>query len=313
MADGGAERENATSFSSLPPALQHAIFVRVPVDARARAKLVSRGWNCSLSDVSLWTRLDLSPASGVRVRVTDDVLRRASGLARGALVALDVSYCDPDVTHDMLLAVMAANVGLTELRCNRALYHELSDTAIQALLHAAPRLTALDAHVSCNANEQLLSMLRNEPPFGPLRVHHLNVSYNALAPAEREAAVTALAADIAAHDSLSSLALRFAALAAPVVLDVVVDAVLLRRVHFLELLSCRLSPASAPSLARLLLGGSALTQLRIWISDQLLNAPAAALLAGALRANSTLTTLILGGVVSTSGTMRLLQPRCWMR
>jgi hypothetical protein len=85
----------------------------------------------------------------------------------------------------------------------------------------------------------------------------------------------------------------------PGALDAVVDAALIRRlsaVTFTNLAHCRLSPTSTPALARLL-GGSALTELRIWNDgQQLLDAPAAALLADALRASSTLKTLTLGCV-----------------
>ncbi len=117
MADEAAvEEEEAarTSFVSLPCALQHAILRRVPVDARARAKLVSSGWRDELADVSLWTLLDLSAGSGVTCTVNDAALRGASGLARGGLTALDVSEAGA-VTPEALLAVAAANAGaLTE-------------------------------------------------------------------------------------------------------------------------------------------------------------------------------------------------------
>jgi hypothetical protein len=265
------------------------------VDLRARAKLVSRGWNSVLSEVSLWTRLDLSRCSGVRVRVTDAVLRGAAGLARGGLTALDVSGCW-HVTHEALLAVVAVNGGaLTELRVCHGAGRELPHN-VEALSRAAPLLRVLDVNVAEFAGEQLLSLLRKDAPFGPLRMHRLHALCHQLAAAEHEAAVTALAAGVGAHDSLSSLTLQYAALDAPAVLDAVVDAVLLRRMHSLELSSCRLTPASALALARLL-GGGALAELRIWNSQlPVLDAPAAALLANALRDNSTLATLMLGAV-----------------
>jgi hypothetical protein len=61
----------------------------------------------------------------------------------------------------------------------------------------------------------------------------------------------------------------------------------------LEFVICSLSPASAPALARLL-GGSALTALEIHgANEQLLDEPAAVLLGAALRANTTLTSLLV--------------------
>jgi hypothetical protein len=120
------------------------IFARLPVDERARCMLVCRGWRDTLTDVSLWTRLDLSPSSGVRVRVTDDVLRGASGLARGALTALDVTGCG-DITYVALLAVAATNAGtLMELYACRGAGEWLGVAEAQSL-------AALGAAAACAA------------------------------------------------------------------------------------------------------------------------------------------------------------------
>jgi hypothetical protein len=293
-----AEQALCETLPPLPPALVLRVFALLPVDACARAACVSRTWRRAvLAAARVRTRLDLSRSSGVSVRVTDAVLRAASGLAHGGLTALDVSG-RAEVRPDELLAVVTANAfALTELRACKGAYLELSYAEVEALLRAAPLLRVLHADVQCEAGEQLLlSMLRYEAPFGPLRMHRLHVRFLRLTPAEHAAAVTALAAATAAHDSLSSLKLEHAALRTPAVLDAVVDAALLRRIRSLELDACDLTPASAPALARLL-GGGVLTELRIWNDRQrhLLDAPAAALLADALRANSTLTTLHLAG------------------
>jgi hypothetical protein len=71
-------------------------------------------------------------------------------------------------------------------------------------------------------------------------------------------------------------------------LDAVVDAAIA-----LMLSNCNVTPASAPALARLIRSG-ALIELGVWSNrQQLLGQPAAALIADALRANSTLTSLKL--------------------
>jgi hypothetical protein len=76
-------------------------------------------------------------------------------------------------------------------------------------------------------------------------------------------------------------------------LDAVVDAALTLRLPSLTLFACNVTPASAPALARLISGG-ALTELRVWNNrQQLLDQPAAALIAAALGASSTLTSLKL--------------------
>jgi hypothetical protein len=80
---------------------------------------------------------------------------------------------------------------------------------------------------------------------------------------------------------------------APAALDAVVDAALARRLSSVKLYDCNLLPASAPALARLLRGDT-LTELHMYGAyRQLLDAPAAALLANALRANTSLTALSL--------------------
>jgi hypothetical protein len=71
-----------------------------------------------------------------------------------------------------------------------------------------------------------------------------------------------------------------------------VDAAVALRLASLTLFACNVTPASAPALARLINGG-ALIELRIYNGQQLLDQPAAALIAHVLRANSTLTSLKL--------------------
>jgi hypothetical protein len=132
-------------------------------------------------------------------------------------------------------------------------------------------------------------VLRNDPPFGPVRVRHLRV----LGGGVGENDVLMLAADVSAHVGLTVLELTGLRLHTPAALGAVVDAALARRVSCLNLDFCRLSPASAPALARLLDDGS-LTALRVndhevrWQDD-----PALSVLCDASRASSTLTSLFL--------------------
>jgi hypothetical protein len=289
MADSGA--------SLLPHALALHVFSLLPADDHARAACVCRGWHTTLEEPSLWTRLDLSPSSGVRVRVTDAALAAAAGKARGQLAALDVSGCD-DVTFDALLAVVQANGGALRELCAGAPEHNslqfFGAGRIERLLQAAPQLIVCHAEVlnwSSVANAR--RTLRNEPPFQPLRMRALCVDSPGGAD---EAAVCEVAADIAAHASLRHLELPTAPLGTPAALGAVVDAALAGQMHSLCLLGCRLSPASAPALSRLLLGSGTLTELSIsQLGQQLLDGPSAALLADALRANNTLHVLSLVG------------------
>jgi hypothetical protein len=293
------------SFESLPHALQLAVFALLPVDQRMRCAEVRRSWHATLADSSLWTRLDLSGASAVVARVTDELLRAASERAGGQLESLDATGCD-NITLAALLAVVTANAAaLRELRVATSappLYEALLRAApqlrvfgsaycfsaehVEALLVAAPRLDAFYTEVYSASRADTRRMLRNEPPFGPLRAGFLTAANGG------EAEVIALAADMAGHTSLTGCSIHDAQLDTPAAVDALMGAVLTLRMTSLELHECFLSPAAAPALARVLAGGW-VTKLHVVSSEQMLDAPAATLLSNALRLNSTLTDLAL--------------------
>jgi hypothetical protein len=287
--------EPALTLTSLPHAVALHIVSLLPADARACAACVCRGWGAVLSERSLWTRLDLSASSGVRVRVTDAVLAGAAAKARGQLAALDVSGCER-VSFDALLAVVRANAGSLRELCFNVITGEhgtpqtLDAILVERMVLAAPQLTA------CHADEfaavdfaDTHRLLRNEPPFQPLRLHALCVDFEVHAD---EASVLALAADFAAHASLQRVELQHAPMRTLAALDAVVDVALARYLVSLRFWFCHLTPATAPALVRLLSGGL-LTELFIHQDLPLLDGPSAALLGGALRANSTLTSLFV--------------------
>jgi hypothetical protein len=299
VAPAAAEESEAASFASLPHALALHVFsaAELPADARARAKLVCTGFRDTLTDVSLWTRLDLSAASGVTCTVNDAALSCASGFARGGLTALNLCECD-DITAAALLAVINSNAGaLRELRTPRRfrlgrLYGADANTAVMnALLRAAPLLSAFHADVNCMI-KQARALLRNEAPYGPLRMHAFSVAWDTPDDGTEEA-VAAFSRDLAAHASLASLYLTWAPLHLSLALDAVVEAVLACRLRSCTFSECRLSPASAPALARLL-SGDVLTKLTIDNGpERLLDEAAATSLGDALRANCTLTSFSL--------------------
>jgi hypothetical protein len=307
MAAAGAASAHAEplppppSFASLPASLALHVFAALPADARARAGAVCRAWRDATAERSLWAALDLSASSGVSVDATDAVLLAAAAKAGGKLRLLDVTGCSR-VSHEALLTVAAANAGaLRELRASgRCPSTDASSPpgldACAALLRAAPRLRALVLDACAYSADEARAALRNEAPFGPLRLRSLAVR----GVYADESVVCALAADVAAHASLRALEL-VAALHAPAALDAVVDAALDARLSSLTLCYCRLSFASAAALARLLSGdgarGGALTELTIrGEHNPLLDEAGAALLCGALRANTSLTALTLRGV-----------------
>jgi hypothetical protein len=276
-----AERESS-ALPPLPLALALAVFALLPVDARLRCREVCRGWRAVLLERSLWTRLDLSEASGGLARpATEGLLRAAASPAGGQLHFLDVSACG-GITHASLLAVLTANAGaLRELRAWMVGGVRLPGPAlIEALLRAAPQLRVFDADVRCNSMPEAQPLLRNEGAWAPLRLREVDFDV------PTEAAVLSLAADVAAHASLTSFWVSGALLDMPAALDAIVAVALAKRLDFLAFVYCCLCPTGAPALARLL-GGDALRLLLINNNNgPLLDGAAATVLADALRTDA---------------------------
>jgi hypothetical protein len=203
---------------------------------------------------------------------------------------LDVFRCD-QLSYEALLYAVTANADtLLELRLSGD--GEVIDCdRTETLLRAAPRLCELVTDVYCGGAEEAARMLRNEGVFQPLRISDLTVSVHD--GDEDEEALLAFAAALAAHARPLTL-LSFDGTTINVLeLDAVVDAALTNRLSVCYFAACFFGPASVPSLVRLL-GGGALTSLHIYNRGrQLLDAPAAALLADALRTHGVLQSLHL--------------------
>jgi hypothetical protein len=299
MADE-APLQVAAPVTALPLSLLHMIWLALPPDARARCAAVCRAWRAGLDDARLWTRLDLSEASRLVCFVDDEALAAAAAKARGSLTALDVSGRFA-VSADTLLAVVRANAGalrdLREVDVEREPTHfAVPDEArsVEALLRAAPHLRELhtDAGASYRTCDAVRAMLRNEPPYGPLRLHDVEVAADVETPPPADD-VEALAAEIAAHASLTSLKLLELHIERPAVFA---DAALSLRLSKLALISCNVPHGLLPALARVLAGGA----LRVLTVERLrpgglLDAEEASVaeLCAALRANATLTELTL--------------------
>jgi hypothetical protein len=318
-ADAAGDAEEAapaTTVAALPRALLAKVLARLPVDARLRCSEVCRDWRHVLTtEHSLWTALDLSESSGVMHAVTDALLRAAAAKAGGALTALNLTGCYARcyVSYAALLEVVAcSSASLSELRMARALCIDQCTCAnVAALLCAAPRLALMLADAHCDTLDAT-RMLRCEGVFQPLRVGKLHVADDAAADAADDdddddddnrgdgarVMMSAFAAALAAYATpLLFLGLTAAPLGESGALDALVDAALANRLVGVSFVRCGLSPAAAvPALARLL-GGGALTSLSVHgCGVQLLDAPAAALLGGALRANGVLQRLTLKDV-----------------
>jgi hypothetical protein len=155
-----------------------------------------------LADPSLWQVLDLTLTGGVAAeRVTANLVRGAVARAAGQLKQLSYNGL-PQL--NMVALVVSDGAQLQQVNTDAALSIEEMETVFAA----APRLQALNARVSdqCMA---LLPLLRNDPPYGPLRISRLTVSFYQASDAD----VLTFAAAVAAHESLKGfviLNVRFA-------------------------------------------------------------------------------------------------------
>jgi hypothetical protein len=275
-----------TLLDVLPLALALRIFASLPVDARLRAAGVCRSWRCMLAERALWTRLDLTPASGVR-NPTNALLRAAAARAGGQLEVLHLWY-NVVRSHDALLPVLVANAGsLGELVLHAPDEHrQPSADDVAALLRAAPGLRLLETGIDCDG-EAALPVLRKEPPFGALSLIRADLGADVGWPAVLDG--------LTAHTALEGIELStWPELQAES--DAVLGALLaLPRLRMVSLLSG--PPASV--VARLL-SRPALASLGAWGDEHrgpLLDSPASiALLCDALRANTQLQELTLYNV-----------------
>jgi hypothetical protein len=309
--DAAAAAGECCHVALLPLAMLLCVLALVPVDSRLRCAEVCRGWRVAVADRRLWLRLDLSHTSGVGYAVSDALLLcAAAARAAGSLQELDLTGCNKTCCNKKHLlefaAVMAAVTAnartLRELRlCDfRDTEDETTLNAkdISALLAVATQLQVLDVEAGVNLGDDARRMLRGEPPFGPLRLRNVSVSF--MDREYNEAIFLACLADVASHTWTTGLQIYDAWLDNPVALDAVVDLALARRFTAVSLRHCWLSPASVPALARLL-GSSALTELVLRSSNYggpqpFEDVDTAAQLAAALRANSTLQRLELHGI-----------------
>lgn len=313
--DVAATEAPTLSLTSLPTPLSHRILLLLEVDERARASCVSPAWRDLLADPALWTRLDLiklqercfkrSRSIDLSHEFSNSILLGATRRARGELCRLEIFQgsfnCLSPVP--LLLEVLAANAGsLRELQISRLdLPHAMMldhffNAALETLVAAAPLLELFEIKLVGRAGcEVAPRLMRAEPPFPvPVRLHGLEVDLQgrpdmqplaaALADAELQPTLAALTFN--SYDCRRTRAAQ----------DILVDALLLRRA--LRSLTIVGRAPSAASMARLLAGGT-LTHLDfveiVGSQPVFKNAAGAALVADALRANTTLTSLLLWG------------------
>jgi hypothetical protein len=294
-------------FATLPREVTAAVFALLPADTRLLCRGVCRSWRATLSEARFWAALDLSAAARLaRGDATSALLRAAAARAAGRLATLDISGCGR-IRHEALLRVVGANASMLRdvfMVCGDD--HRAAAATVpqlEALLQAGPQLRALHVDAACASVAEALPLLTGAaPPWqrgGPLRVRSLSV---AVTDADAGASIRALADALPAHAPLEELRLLRAPLDQPGALGAVVDAcVECHSLRSLRLDATRLGADAAPQLARLLRAGTRLRNLHLEVDalrpvKPLLDDAGAALIADALRANATLTSLRLVGV-----------------
>jgi hypothetical protein len=280
---------------ALPVALARELFARLPVDVRLRCREVSLAWRDALAERSLWTALVLAPTHLQCPRLSSGLVRAAAARADGHLTYLFHKRILPYTVDDnaALLDVARANAGALRWLT----VGSLSLESAVALLAAAPSLHSLDAlRLTTVTIADAFRVLRKEPPFEPLCVHFLSLDAGSPEiPADVPAAtVVSLLGDVASYEKLKRLQLECFPLNTPGVMDALMNAASTRRLTTLSLTRCDFEPGTAAALARFVAQAS-LQDFRVaGMRGVQLDAPAAALLGDALRANRTLTSLCLG-------------------
>ena len=271
---------------ALPEPVLRVIMLALPVNARGRAACVCRSWRALLSDVSLWQVLDLTTAAAVaRNGLTDTLVRGAVARAAGRLRVITFGDDQRQGMVELLTDALLDYGGEVLEEVNTDDYLSVDD--IEALVAAAPRLQVLNANVLGECRE-LLPFVRNDAPYGSLRVGVLDAIFGRASAAAEE---VALAAAVAAHESLKCL--RLANVRHARCLNALVDAATQRRVSWLRIDDSISDAETVPALARLLQCNS-LTKLEVdcdaFTPEQEASAPA---LCAALRTCRTLTHLEL--------------------
>jgi hypothetical protein len=232
-------------FDALPVAVLRRILGALPIDSRGRACAVCRAWRDVLADASLWQVLDLTPAGGVpEERVTANLALASAARAAGQLRFMNLGRFD--LANFEYQLVEAHGGSLRELHCHG---FPLATIVVRLLLDHSPHLEQLHAAVELDASDAG-SLLRKEPPFGPVRAHQVDIICS---DGDTTGVLLEVARAVVAHSHIRVFSVDFRDLDDdPAVLDAFLDAVRVARIPFLYLESSRFRPGNDRALARLL-------------------------------------------------------------
>ena len=226
-----------------------AFLMRLPVDARLRAREVSRGCRTLLNEPRFWTVLDFSRGSGVEARVSRALLFAAGERGRGHLHTLNLTGVGGLSYEDLAQFVAAQGQSLRSVTVLEWLM--ISADSVTRLCRSAP-LCTLRCGVYCSGPAEALPLLRCEAPCAQLHVVKLWVSgfYN------NEHAVLDLAAALPSHSGkIKVLTVREAPLGNGVVAAALIRSIAEARVSNVTFDYCHIAPASLSGLTWLLEDG----------------------------------------------------------
>ena len=242
-------------LSPLPRWFVHAVFLLLPVDTRLRCSEVDRAWRALLVDTTLFSCVDLSASSGV-ARFSSPLLLAAVDKAGGRLRALDVSeQGDWSVPLQTLRDTLVANATTLKelLVVDPGWWFDVAQ--VTDLLEARPSLERLELNVGAIVTTadigQCSRLIRNEQPFGPVRLRGLVFDGRDLDSLER---VEAFFADLHKQQLLIYLGFNHASFTDAATMRVFVDAAL--KFESILLWGCHCTPATVPELTRLLSGAA---------------------------------------------------------
>ena len=243
-----------TVFSPLPRFFVRAVFFLLPADQRLRCSEVSRAWRALLADTSLWSFLTLSTKSGC-TRFSEALFRAVVAKAGGQLRVLDVyGRIGEELSTPTLLDALASNA--TSLKLLIALSPSVSTwhtpAQVENLLEAAP-LSLCFLNVHPDNVEQARRCLRNEPPYGRLRLDGLLVKGEGQLVSSES--LEALCSDLVKHPTLAKVIIDQVPLCTASAMRIFVNAAIALRVKIICLVSCGCTRACVPELTRLVSAG----------------------------------------------------------
>ena len=238
-----------TQFGELPLDFVALVLMRLPVDARLRAREVSRGWRALLNEPRFWLVLNFTRGSGVVARLTLALLFAAGERGRGHLHTLDLTGTEGLLAEDLVQFVAAHGQSLRTVTAPEKIHFRADE--VTRLCRSAP-LCTLRCRVRCRAAEAP-PLLRCEAPCALVHVVQLVISggyYN------NQQAVLDFAAALPSHrGKIKVFNVYEALLGNGAVADALMHGVAEACVSDVTFLWCHLTPASMPGLTRLLQAG----------------------------------------------------------